>query len=155
MSDETGEIPLIVDSSTLVPRIHVSAAGLTIHAGYTSIAGFQSLFIPTHRQLISGATFAHPLNRDSQIGVTGYYIQRDAMALDRQTAERVGTLFFKRHPQHGTDVSAEVGLSNGVGGALSLARSTDADQFHITARYRPREYAASDTDNLNVLQSEA
>ncbi len=153
--DENVESSLISVSSTLLRGIHFSAAGLTIHAGYTSIAGFQSLFIPTHRQLISGATFAHPLNRDSQIGVTGYYIQRDAMALDRQTAEGVGTLFFNKHPQHGTDVSAEVGLSNGVGGALSLARSTDADQFHITARYRPREYAASDTDNLKGLQSEA
>jgi hypothetical protein len=154
VDDNVDSSPISV-SSTVLRGIHFSAAGLTIHAGYTSIAGFQSLFIPAHKQLISGAAFSHSLSGDSQVGVTGYYIQRDAFALDRQTAEEVGTLFFKRHPLHGTDVSAEVGLSEGIGGAFSLTRNTDADQFYITARYRPREYAAADTDNLKGLQSEA
>ncbi len=152
--DENVESSSISVNSTLLRGIHFNAGGLTIHAGYTSVAGFQSLFLPTLKQLIYGATFAHPLSGDSQIGVTGYFIQRDPTATDRQTAQGVGTLFFRRHALLSSDFAAELGFSNGIGGAASFAHSDKAGQFHITARYRPRHYAASETDNLKGLQSE-
>ncbi len=152
--DENVESSSISVNSTLLRGIHFSAGGLTIHAGYTSVAGFQSLFLPTLKQLIYGATFAHPLSGDSQIGMTGNFIQRDPTATDRQTAQGVGTLFFRRHAFQGSDFAAELGFSNGIGGAASFAHSDKAGQFHITARYRPRHYAASETDNLKGLQSE-
>jgi hypothetical protein len=146
--------PLSVNS-TLLRGVHLGVGGLTVHAGYTSVAGFQSLFLPAHKQLISGATFTEPLNGGYQVGATGYFIQRDPLSIDPEASQAVGTLFLNKHTQPGSDFKTEVGLSNGVGGAVSYARSTQADQFHITARYRPRHYAASETDNLNGLQSEA
>src|SRR5207237_7365024 len=92
-------------SSTLLRGIHASVGGLAIHAGYTSVAGFQSLLLPTHKQLISGATFTHHLNLNSEIGMTGYFIQRDRTAFDQQTAQGVGTLFFKSHTKQWSDLS--------------------------------------------------
>jgi hypothetical protein len=142
-------------SSTILRGIHFSAGGFNLHAGYTSVAGFQSLFLSAHKQLISGATFAHPLGGDSQVGITGYYIQHDPFALDPHAAAGVGTLFFRKRSLHGTALAAEVGLSDGIGGAASIEHSTDVDQLHVAARYRPRRYAAADIDNLNGLQSEA
>jgi len=152
--DEDVESSAISVSSTLLRGIHASVGGLAIHAGYTSVAGFQSLLLPTHKQLISGATFTHHLNPNSEIGMTGYFIQRDRTAFDQQTAQAVGTLFFKSHTKQWSDLSAEVGLSNGIGGAVRATHSSDAGQFHIAARFRPRRYAASETDNLTGLQSE-
>lgn len=153
--DENVDSSPISINSTIVRGVHFSAGDLTVHAGYTSVAGFQSLFLPTRKQLISGATFAHHISADSQVGATGYYIQRDSLLSHTQLAQAVGTLFFRKHTLHGTDLAAEVGLSDGVGGAASFAHHGEADQFHISARYRPRHYAATDVDSLNGLQSES
>jgi hypothetical protein len=163
--DEDVESSPISVSSTLVRGIHFAAGGLTIHAGYTSVAGFQALFLPANKQSIIGATFTHHLNADSQVGLTSYFIQRDPTALDHLTARNVETLFFKRlvpqdtcnHRMVGclaSDLSVEVGISKRIGGAFSLAHHGKADEFHIAARYRPRHYAVSETDNLNGLQSD-
>jgi hypothetical protein len=152
--DENVDSSPISVSSTVLRGIHFSAGGLSLHTGYTSVAGFQSLFLPAHKQLVSGATFIHPLSADSQIGATGYYIQRSPFAPDPQIAQGVGTIFFRKHTLQGTSLTAEVGLSDGIGGAASFEHATDANQLHIAARYRPRHYAASDVDNLNGLQSE-
>jgi hypothetical protein len=152
--------------STLLRGTHFTAGGLAVHAGFTSVAGFQSLLLPVNEQLIFGATFTHALGHDSQIGVTGYHIRRDVTPLDRQTAQTVGTVFFNRHtpvgscrPETihcgGSDVALEVGLSKGIGGAFSVSHHTDRDEIHFTGRYRPLHYAASVTDKLNGLQSDA
>jgi len=153
--DENVDSSPISVSATMVRGIHLSAGGITIHAGYTSVAGFQSLFLPAHKQLISGATYTHSLGGDFQMGATGYYIQRDSFAMDSHAAQGVGTIFFRKRSPHGTAFSAEAGLSNGIGGAGSFEHNTDTDQFQVVARYRPRHYAASDIDGLNGLQSEA
>ncbi len=153
--DENVDSSPISVSSTILRGVHFSAGGLSVHAGYTSVAGFQSLFLPAHKQLISGATFAHSVGGDSQVGVTGYYIQHDPFALDPRAAAGVGTLYFRKRSSHGTDLAAEAGLSDGIGGAASIEHSTDVDQLHVAARYRPRHYAAPDIDDLNGLQSEA
>ncbi|HEV3316698.1 MAG TPA: carboxypeptidase regulatory-like domain-containing protein [Candidatus Angelobacter sp.] len=152
--DENVDSSPISVSSTMLRGIHFSAGGLSVHAGYTSVAGFQSLFLPAHKQLISGGTFIHPLSADSQVGMSGYYIQRSPFALDPQAAQGVGTLFYRKHTLQGSSFTAELGLSNGIGGATSFERSTDASHLHLAARYRPRHYAASDIDNLNGLQSD-
>jgi hypothetical protein len=152
--DEIVQSSPISVNNTLLRGMHFTAGGLTLDAGYTSVAGFQSLFLPAYKQLIAGAAFVHHLSPDSQIGITGYFIQRDRIAPDPRTAQGVGTLFFRRKSSHGPDILAEAGMSNGIGGAASLALHSEADQFHVTARYRPRYYAAPDTDNLNGLQSE-
>jgi hypothetical protein len=135
--------------------MHLTSGGLAIHVGYVSVAGFQSLFLPASKQLISGATFTRNLGADLQIGVTGYFLQRDPAAFDHQAARGLGTLFLRRRALRGFDLSTELGASNGVGGAFNLTRDLNTDHIHIAARYRPRYYAASDTDNLNGLQSEA
>jgi hypothetical protein len=153
--DETVESSPISVSATQLRGIHFTAGGLAIHVGFVSVAGFQSLFLPASKQLISGATFTHYLSSDLQIGVTGYFLQRDPAAFDMQAARGLGTLFLKRRALRGFDLSAEVGASNGIGGAFNLTRDTDTGRLHIATRYRPRYYAASDTDNLNGLQSEA
>jgi hypothetical protein len=152
--DENVDSSPISVNSTMLRGIHFSTGGLSLHAGYTSVAGFQSLFLPAHKQLISGGTFVHPLSADSQVGASGYYIQRSPSALDPQSAQGVGTLFFRKHTLKGTSFNAELGVSDGIGGAASFEHSTDADHLHLAARYRPRHYAASDVDNLNGLQSE-
>jgi Carboxypeptidase regulatory-like domain len=164
LDESVDSSPLSV-TSTLLRGTHLEWGPIAIHAGYTSVEGFQSLLLPTDTQSIAGATFAHSLGFGSQVGVTGYFIQRNVASLDRRTAEDVGTLFFKRQLPQGfcstpvmrctaTDLFFEIGISKGIGGALSLAHHSVADEFHLDARYRPRQYAVPETDNLNGLQSD-
>ncbi len=153
--DERVDSSPISVRSTVLRGIHFGAGGLSIHAGYTSVAGFQSLFLPVHKQLIAGATYVRPLSSKYDVGVTAYYIERDAFAFDPQAASSVATLFFRKHSLHGLSFSAEAGVSKGIGGALSADRITTTDQFRMSARYRPRHYAAPDIDNLAGLQSQA
>lgn len=92
--------PLSVES-TLLRGAHLEWGQIAVHAGYTSVEGFQSLLLPSESQSIVGATFAHRLSFGSEVGVTGYFIQRNLASLDRQTGEDVGTLFFKRQVPRG------------------------------------------------------
>jgi hypothetical protein len=153
--DEIVDSSPISVSSTLLRGAHFASGDLTVHAGYASVAGFQSLFLPAQKQWISGATFKHPFSSKFQVGATYYFLKRSIFALDPQSAQSVGTIFLKAHSLHGFDFSAEAGFSKGMGGAASLSRESKTDQFHANARYRPRHYASSDTDNLNGSQSDA
>lgn len=164
--DESGDSSPITVGSALIRGIHFDAGKFAIHAGYASIAGFNSLFLPTQRQMISGATFAQNLHPHTQIGATAYFIQRDPLALTPQTAQGLGTLFLRRHAPpggcnqgkircSGIDFGLELGYSKGFGGAFDLGRDTGTDQFHIVGRYRPRPYASPEADNLKGLQSQA
>ena len=154
LDDRVNSSPISVDSVVL-RGIHLDAGGLSIHAGYTSVAGFESLFLPVHKQLIAGFGYVHDLGDDSQLGVTAYYIQRDAFALDPNAATALATVFFRKRAFYGTALEAEVGFSKGFAGSLRAKRITHLDQFELTARYRPREYAMPDIDNLAGLQSQA
>jgi len=151
--DENVESSPLSVCSTFLRGIHFSTGDLMFHAGYTSAAGFQSLFLPVQKQFISGVTFAHHYAPNLEIGVASYFIQRDGAAIDRQVAQGLGTLFFRLHTRQGYDLWAEAGFSKGVGGALALAHDTSSTQLHIDAHYRPKQYAASDTDTLKGLQS--
>lgn len=93
--DENVESSPISVSSTLLRGVHFSTGGLTIHAGYTSVAGFQSLFLPAYKQLIFGSTFTRQVSQDSQIGVTGYFLQRNPLITDRRTGSRRGNSVFQ------------------------------------------------------------
>jgi hypothetical protein len=121
--DENVDSSPISVSSTLLRGVHFSTGGLAIHAGYTSVAGFQSLFLPAYKQLIFGSTFVRQVSHDSQIGVNGYFLQRNPLITDRRTAQGLATVFFKRQTQRGLDFSAEVGISKGIGAAISAAHN--------------------------------
>ncbi|HEV3057572.1 MAG TPA: carboxypeptidase-like regulatory domain-containing protein [Vicinamibacterales bacterium] len=140
--------------STLVRGMHVDAGGLSVHAGFTSVAGFQTLLLPVDSQSIFGATYTHRFGGETQVGVTGYFIQRDPVALSQKSSQGVESMFFKKKNRR-LDLFVEAGLSDGrPGGAFMASHDADTDQFHIAARYRPLRYAASETDNLKGLQSE-
>jgi hypothetical protein len=153
--DDIADSSPISVNSTILRGVHFTAGDLTVHAGYTSVAGFQALFLPAQKQWISGASFKHQLSHEMQVGATYYFIKRGILELDPQIAQAVGTAFLNVHSLYHFDFSAEAGISKGMGGAANLSRETKADQFHINARYRPRHYASSDTDHLNGLQSDA
>jgi hypothetical protein len=152
LDENVASSPLSVTSTSL-RGAHLSRRGLTFHTGYTSGVGFQSLFLPAYKQLVFGADWIHRLTANSQMGATTYFLQRTPLMSGRR-AQALGTLFFKRHTQR-SDLFAEVGMSKGIGAAASASHNTDTDQFYFNARYRPKLYASSDTDNLNGLQSEA
>jgi hypothetical protein len=164
--DEPGDSSPISVGSALIRGIHFDAGKLAIHAGYASIAGFNSLFLPTQKQMISGASFSQNLHPYMQVGVSAYFIQRDSLALAPQAAQGLGTIFLRRHALpggcnqvlvrcSGIDFGLELGYSKGFGGAFDLGRDTEKDQFHIVGRYRPRPYSSPEADNLKGLQSQA
>jgi hypothetical protein len=144
--------PLSV-SGTLVRGLHFSAGEFAFDGGYTSVAGFQSLFLPAFRQLIFGTSWTHRLTDTSQVGATAYFLQRTS-SVPGHRGPALATLFYKKHTQ-ASDFLAEAGVSDGVAGAITATHNTDRDQFFVTARYRPKYYATSSTDNLNGLRSEA
>ncbi len=164
--DESGDSSPISVGSALIRGIHFDAGKFAIHVGYASVAGFDSLFLPAQKQMLSGATFAQNLYDHTQIGATAYFIQRDPLALTPQTAQGLGTIFLRRRalpgackqmaiPCGGIDFGLELGYSKGFGGAFDLGRVTERDQFHIVGRYRPKPYASPEADNLKGLQSQA
>jgi hypothetical protein len=164
--DESGDSSPISVGSALIRGIHLDAGGFAIHAGYASVAGFNSLLLPAQKQMLSGATFAQNLSGHLQVGASAYFIQHDPVALSPQTAQGLGTIFLRRRALPGAcqqpaipcgaiDFGLEMGYSKGFGGAFDVGRDTERDQFHITGRYRPQLYASPEVDNLKGLQSQA
>jgi hypothetical protein len=183
LDEDVNSSPISVNS-TLVRGVHAETDRLAFHAGYVSVAGFDSLLLPTQKQMIVGATFSQNVcdkigivvlrsttpcvgfGGPLQIGATLYFIQRTPLSLSPQAAQGGGTGFIRRRARPGScmratidcsgfDYSLDLGYSKGFGGAFTLDKESKKNQLHIVARYRPRLYAASETDSLNGLQSQA
>jgi hypothetical protein len=116
-----------------------------LHAGYTAYATYQSFLLPIKRELVGGAAYAIRTGARSTF-TPGVF------AINGQGA--IVSLLYDQE-REGHDFRAELGISNGLGGAVQYELDTQNDQARVDVRYRPRDFATVGAGELHGLRADA
>ncbi|HEX6642891.1 MAG TPA: hypothetical protein VF215_17375, partial [Thermoanaerobaculia bacterium] len=132
-------------SGTPLRGIHYLDEHWRVHAGYTAYATYQSFLIPVQRELVAGAAYAFRTSARTTLtpGVFAYPGQG-----------AVGSLLFD-HTRDTATFRAELGISNGIGGAVQYALDEVRDQARVDIRYRPRGFATIGPGDVHGLRADA
>jgi hypothetical protein len=146
------ESPLTLNGE-IVRGFHMQQDNWFVHTGYTTVALFQGLFLPTQPEFVTGGGFHHPLTENSSLTATYYHIQIPASDLIGQSGD-VGTVSYKYSPRDTLWFIADVGVSHGIGGAGRLNYQTDRDSLVALVRYEPTRFASLGVNNFRGFHSD-
>ncbi|MFL6244487.1 MAG: carboxypeptidase regulatory-like domain-containing protein, partial [Thermoanaerobaculia bacterium] len=132
-------------SGTALRGIHYLDDHWRVHAGYTTYAAYQSFLVPVRRELVAGAAYAFRTSARSTFtpGVFVYPGQ--------------GTIVSLLHDYRldHSSLRTELGIGNGVGGAVQFALDTADDQARVDVRYRPQGFATIGSGEVRGLRADA
>jgi Carboxypeptidase regulatory-like domain len=133
--------PLTFENA-LIRGIHVSEGPWIFHAGASSIAQFDTLFIPTDPQWTAGVSRIFKLTQTSDLQANFYDIVNAANTQTTVNGGLLGSLLYTYHPQPHFIVQAEVGVSHGVG--FDASTTYDDTKQHLDASFvdKPPTYAS-------------
>jgi hypothetical protein len=132
-------------SGTPLRGVHYLDEHWRVHAGYTAYAAYQSFLVPVRRELVAGAAYAFRMSARSTFtpGVFAYPGQGTIASL---------LYDYKRDR---AALRTELGIGNGIGGAVQFALDTPDDQARIDVRYRPRGFATVGSGEVHGLRADA
>jgi hypothetical protein len=132
-------------SGTPLRGVHYLDEHWRIHAGYTAYATYQSFLVPVRRELVAGAAYAFRTGAHSTLtpGLFAYPGQGTVVSLlyDRTMEDAA--------------LRAELGVSNGIGGAVQFSLDRPKDQARVDVRYRPRGFATVGPGDVHGLRADA
>jgi hypothetical protein len=142
-------------NGSIVRGFHMRQGNWFVHAGYTTVATFQGLFLPTQPELVIGGGYRYPLTVNSSITASFYRVQVPASDLIGHSGN-VGTLSYKYSPRETFWFTADAGVSQGgIGGAGKVYYRTERDNIVALARYMPLQFASLGANNFRGLHTDA
>jgi hypothetical protein len=118
---------------TSVRGVHLRQGGFRAHAGYTSVAFFQSLLLPAERNSMAGVSYAWKLSERSTVMPSLYvYPSHGTVASVTYDYARGEELFAR----------GELGYSRVFGAAAQLSWLRDRERLRLDIRYQPRDFAS-------------
>ena len=146
------ESPLTTTGS-IVRGVHVRQDNWFLHAGYTSMATFDGLFLPTAAEVMIEGGYRYSLTEHSSL--TGSLYDFSVPSSDRiGRSGMVGLLTYKYTPSDNLVFSAELGLSRGIAGSSRLDYKGDRDKIKGSIRRAPSTFASLGANNLRGLRSD-
>lgn len=132
-------------SGTPLRGIHYLDDRWRVHAGYTAYAAYQSFLVPVRRELVAGAAYAFRTSARSTFtpGVFVYPGQGSIVSL---------LYDYKRDD---AELRTELGIGDGIGGAVQFALETADDHARVDVRYRPRGFATVGSGEVHGLRADA
>lgn len=146
------ESPLTLNGS-MVRGFHMREGNWFVHAGYTSVATFQGLFLPTQPELVAGGGYRYPLTGNSSITASFYDVQISASDQIGHSG-RIGTVSYKYSPRETFWVIADAGFSHGLGGAARIYYKTERDNIVALVRYVPLQFASLGANSFRGLHTD-
>ena len=146
------ESPLTLNGS-IVRGFHMQQDNWFVHAGYTTVATFHGLFLPTQPELVAGGGYRHPLTANSSVTASFYHVQVPASDLLGHSGD-IGTVSYKYSPRDTFWFIADAGISHGIGGAGRLYYKTDRDNLVALVRYVPMQFASLGANNFRGLHTD-
>ena len=140
-------------NGSIIRGFHMEQDNWFVHAGYTSVAAFEGMFLPLQPELIVGGGYRYPLTGNSSITASFYDIQ--VHASDRLgRSGTIGDLRYKYRPREDFWFTTDLGISHGVGAAGRLRYRTARDNVVGLVRYMPLGFAALGVNNLRGLHTD-
>jgi Carboxypeptidase regulatory-like domain len=146
------ESPLTLNGS-IVRGFHMRQDNWFVHAGYTTVAAFQGLFLPTQPELVAGGGYRRALTANSSITASFYQVQIPASDLIGHSGS-IGTVSYKYSPRETFWFIANAGISHGAGGAGRLYYRTDRDNIAALVRYMPPQFASLGANSFRGLHTD-
>ena len=146
------ESPLGIRGSIL-RGVHYSQDGWFLHAGYTSVAAFDGLFLPAKAEDAIEGGYQYTLTEHSSLTGTYYYFRVPSSDLVGQSGS-VGLLTYDYSLGENFHFSTDLGVSDGVGASARLIYNSDRDTIKSSFRYAPSTFASVGSNNLRGLRSD-
>ncbi len=141
-------------NGSIVRGFHMLQDNWFVHAGYTSVATFEGLFLPVQPELVVGGGYRQPLTANSSITGSFYQIQVPASDLLGRSGS-IGDLKYKYSPRPETFwMSVDLGISHGIGAAGRFHYKTKRDALVALVRYMPEQFAALGANNFRGLHTD-
>lgn len=146
------ESPLTINDS-VVRGFHMLQDNWFVHVGYTSVATFEGLFLPTQPELAAGGGYRHPLTANSSITGSLYQVRVPASDLLGRSGS-IGDVRYKYSPRESFWLTADLGISHGIGGAGRLHYKTERNALEAQVRYMPQQFASLGANSLRGLHTD-
>ncbi|QOY86573.1 carboxypeptidase regulatory-like domain-containing protein [Paludibaculum fermentans] len=146
------ESPLGIAGS-IVRGIHIRQDGWLLHAGYTSVASFEGLFLPTRAEGVVEVGYRRPLTEHSSLTASFNHFSVPSTDMVGRTGS-VGVATYDYSSGETLRVSADVGLSRGVGASARLDYRGDRDSVRGSFRYAPSTFASLGANNIKGFHSD-
>ncbi len=146
------ESPLTINGS-IIRGLHARLGNWFVHAGYTSVATFDGLFLPIQPELVVGGGYHRPLTPNSSFTASFYQIQVRAADQGGRSGS-IGDLRYQYKPRENFWFNADLGISHGIAGSGRLHYITARDNIEATVRYLPLEFASLGANNLRGLHAD-
>jgi len=140
-------------NGSIVRGFHMQQDNWFVHAGYTSVATFEGLFLPTQAELVAGGGYRYPLTASSSLTGSFYQVQIPASDLLGRSGS-IGDLRYRYAPRENFWFTADLGISRGIGGSGWLHYKTGRDTILALVRYMPAPFASLGANNLRGLHSD-
>ncbi len=124
-----------------------------VHAGYTTVATFEGLFLPTQPELVVGGGYRYPLTANSSVTASFYHVQVPVTDLIGRSGS-IGNVTYRYSPRETFWFAGDLGISHGVGAAGRLYYKTARDYVTALVRYMPVQFASLGANNFRGLHSE-
>jgi len=146
------ESPLTINQS-IVRGIHLLQDNWFVHVGYTSVATFEGLFLPTQPELVAGGGYRQPLTANSSITGSFYQIRVPASDLMGRSGG-IGDVRYKYSPRESFWLTVDLGISHGIGAAGRLHYKTERNTLVGELRYMPQPFASLGANSLRGLHTD-
>jgi len=132
-------------SGTPLRGVHYLDDHWRVHAGYTAYAAYQSFLVPVRRELVAGAAYSFRLSPRSTFmpGIFAYPGQGAIVSL------------LHDYKRESSSLRTEIGIGNGIAGAVQFALDTAHDQARADVRYRPHGFATVGSGEVHGLRADA
>ncbi len=140
-------------NGSIVRGFHLLQDNWFVHAGYTSVATFEGLFLPTQPELVIGGGYRQPLTANSSLTGSFYQLRTPASDLLGRSGG-VGDLRYKYAPRENFWFTADLGISRGIAGAGQLYYRTERDSVTALIRYMPVRFASLGANNFRGLHTD-
>jgi hypothetical protein len=140
-------------NGSIVRGFHMVQDHWFVHAGYTSVATFEGLFLPTQPELVMGGGYRQPLTPNSSFTGSFYQLRVPASDLLGHSGS-VGALRYKYKPRENFWFTADLGISRGIAGAGQLYYRTERDNITALVRYMPVPFASLGANNFRGLHTD-
>jgi len=140
-------------SGSIVRGVHMEQDNWFVHAGYTTVATFEGLFLPTQPELVIGGGYRQPLSPNSSLTGSFYQVRTPASDLLGHSGS-IGDLRYKYVPRENFWFTADLGISRGIAGAGQLYYRTERDSITALVRDMPVRFASLGANNFRGLHTD-
>ncbi len=151
--DEYVDESQLTVNGSIVRGFHMNQDNWFVHAGYTSIATFDGLFLPFQPELVLGGGYRISLSTNSSITGSFYHLQIPRSDLMGRSGS-IGDLKYRYSPREDFLLSADLGIGDGIAGSVRLQYKNDRTTILALARYMPVQFASLGANSLRGFHSD-